>query len=376
MKLAVCGYPPLAQKFREIMKNNGVEVNFFISDFITERIGRGDNPNVNIPMITFFEFRRLVDAGELDGIVIAEDLRENLTKQFVQLCKLYKIPKVGVMILNRYNPVSPIYWLNTDKACIAILNTNLIDACNLNCKGCTHFSSLFDRNEIYPLENFRRDLQRLSEVADVVSFHLLGGEPLLLKNLDEYVKITRRYFPKTNIRIITNGLLIPTISQAVIDALIETKTVVAVSLYPPTRKILDKLRATLESNKILHEIGDFIESFYVFMTFNGNNDPEKSRKSCIGNDICRFLRGGKIYKCPLDGLSYRFTEKFGIEGYPRSTGVDIYAENFSALLPMLDGNIELCGWCSERVRKFPWQPENKPQIEDWLADPDELKNFQ
>ena len=290
---------------------------------------------------------------------------------------MYNVPQVGVVLLNRFNPVSPIYWLDTDKAYVAVINTNIIDACNLNCKGCTHFASLFKQNEIYPFENFRRDVRRFSEVADVISFALLGGEPLLLKNLDKYIRITRKYFPKTNLRVLTNGLLIPKMSQAVIEALVETKAVVSVSVYPPTLKMIDKIKTVLDSNKIFCDICSPIQQFGVFLTLHGDNKPEQARKYCAGNDICRFMRDGKIYKCPPDALNYRLTERFGLKNLPPATGVDLYASNFSSLIQMLDGNVEMCHWCSEQpTRWIPWQTASKPKLEDWLADPAELQNVQ
>ena len=309
-------------------------------------------------------------------MIIAKDSREDFTKSVVQICKFYEIPQVGVVTLNCFNPISPIYWLDTDKAYVAVLNTNLIDACNLNCKGCTHFAALFNRDEIYPLETFRRDVRRFAEIADVLSFALLGGEPLLMNNLDKYIRITRQYFPKTNLRVLTNGLLVPKMSQAVIDALVETKAVVAVSVYPPTVKILDKIKAVFDANRIFYDICSPIRKFGVFITLHSGNNPEKSRKYCAGNDICRFMRDGKIYKCPPDALSYRFTKKFGIKKFPAATGVDLYASNFSSMLERLDGNVEMCSWCSENpTRWIPWGATNKPRLEDWLADPAELQQF-
>ena len=141
--------------------------------------------------------------------------------------------------------------------------------------------------------------------------------------------------------------------------------------------MLDKIKAVLESNKIAYEVRSSVavKNFNVFLSSHSGNAPAKSRAVC-GNDVCRFLRDGKIYKCPIDALSYRFVEKFGVKNYPRATGVDIYAQNFSSQLKMLDGNVEMCYWCSEHCRQIPWTPTNNPQLEDWLADPDELKNFQ
>lgn len=335
------------------------------SDFVT-----------NLSLIKFFNFRRLVNAGELDGVIIADNVRSDFVKAVIEICKLYNIPKVGVMDLNLPNPHSLIYWLDSEKNCIPYLNANLVDGCNLNCKGCTHFAAFFRKDEIYPLDTFRRDIRRLSQMCDVVSFRLLGGEPLLLKNLDEYVKITRQYFPKSNLGIVTNGLLLPSISQKLLDTLRENDFVVYVSIYPPTEKILNEIQALLNKNKIIFSLIGPIKNFGVFLTFHDENNPEQARKFCAGNDSCRFLRDGKIYKCPPDALKFRFAEKFGIEGFPAATGVDLYAANFSSLLQMLDGDIEMCSWCSEQpTRRIPWEPTNNPKLEDWLADPNELKNF-
>ena len=317
-----------------------------------------------------------MNAGELDGVIIAADAQSNFTKEIVPIFKFYGIAQVGVIDLTLSNPNAPIYWLDVDKAYISYLNTNLIDGCNLNCKGCTHFAAFFKQDEVYPLESFRRDVRKLSQICDVVSFRLLGGEPLLLNNLGEYVKISRQFFPKSNLGIVTNGLLLPETSQKILDNLRENNFVVYVSLYPPTLKVLDKIKHLLEKNKVAYDFIGPIQTFGVFLTLHGGNNPEKSRKCCMSNDSCRFLRDGKIYKCPPDALSYRLTEKFGIKGFPKATGVDLYASNFSSMLERLDGNIEMCHWCSERpARKITWEPTNNPKLEDWLADPDELKIF-
>ena len=240
-----------------------------------------------------------------------------------------------------------------------------------------HFSPLFKTDEIYPLENFRRDIRQLAKYCDILTFRLIGGEPLLLKNLGEYVKVTRQYLPNTDLRIATNGLLIPSLPQKLLDTIRENNFKFDVTLYPPTVKICDKIKAVCTANKIMCNLVrvDSEGNFTVIMSLRGNNDPIKSQASCI-NDNCRFMRDGKLYKCPLDALSYRFAEKFGLENFPASSGVDLYAQNVSAMLAQLDNNpVELCHWCSERVRKIPWDLAGKPKLEDWLADPDELKNF-
>lgn len=379
MKVAICGYPPLVQDFQKALAVEGIEVNFFVSDFVNKR---NDSPNteytIELPLITFFEFRRLVAAGELDGIFIAELSCSNFAKSVVQICKLYRIPKVGLYCSIHYlwfNPFEQFYWLDPDKAYVPKLETNLIDACNLNCKGCTHFAKLFTKNEICPIENFQRDVRQLSRCADILVLLLLGGEPLLLKNLDEYLKIARFYLPKTGLVVISNGLLVPSLPQKILDSFRQNSVSLSITRYPPTEKILPQITEILQANGVFHTVSDPIKNFSAVISTQGTHDPSESRRVCCGDDTCRALRNGKIYKCPLDALKFRFTETFGIENFPEATGVDIYAQNFSSLVGMLDGDVEMCYWCNEHARSFPWQVANSPKLEDWLADPDELKNF-
>ena len=153
----------------------------------------------------------------------------------------------------------------------------------MNCKACTHFAPFFKQDDIYPLENFRRDVQQLSKVCDVAAFYLLGGEPLLLKNLDEYIRIARQYMPKSNLSIWTNGLLLPTTSQKIFNALREEKFVVTVTMYAPTFKIRDQIKEILSSNGISFVFDGLKDNFGVFMTLHNGNDPLKAAASCFNS---------------------------------------------------------------------------------------------
>ena len=253
MKVAICGYPPFARQIQESLRNSDVEFKFFIKDFVTNY---GENSfTTNLPPISFFEFRRYVNASELDGVIIADNVQSTFTKSIIPIFKFYAIPKVGVVY--QINTLSLMYILDADKSFIPYLETNLIDGCNLNCKGCTHFASLFTRDEFYPLENFRRDVRRISQSCDVIKFRLLGGEPFLLKNLDEYIKIARQYLPKADLRIVTNGLLIPDVAPKIFDFIRENNFVIDISAYAPTLKILDKIKAILDLNKIIFNVEDY-----------------------------------------------------------------------------------------------------------------------
>ena len=86
--------------------------------------------------------------------------------------------------------------------------------CNLKCKGCSHFSNIAEP-EFPNFEQFQNDMQRLGELfRNIEKIRLLGGEPLLNPELPKYIECCRKIFPLCDMRVVTNGLLIPTVSQS------------------------------------------------------------------------------------------------------------------------------------------------------------------
>ena len=314
-----------------------------------------------------------MNAGELDGLIIAEDGRNDFTKAVVQACKFYAISQVGVANVTHPNPANPIYWLDQDKIFLPYIESDITDRCNLNCCGCCHFANFHDKDEFYPFENFSRDIERIANTCDVLIVKLLGGEPLLLKNFSEYLSFVSQVLPNAGLEIFTNGLLIPSLPQKTINIIRETRCLVNISAYPPTRKIFDAIKSRLDKNSIPFTVKP-VEAFAAQMTLNAGNDPVKARAACRCG-VCRSIRNGKLYKCPIDAACYKFARKFGLKNYPESTGIDIYSPNFASMLQMLDGNVELCSWCSEQPRQIPWKSSNKLKLEDWLADPNEAKHL-
>ena len=144
MRCAICGYPLLVQDFQDALKDSDIDFKAFIADFVSTREDNGEF-TTDLPLITFFEFRRLIRAGEIDGLIVVEDGHKSFTKSVVQICKFYQIPNLGIVNLSNRKEI---YWTDVEKNFFAYMEVNLVDGCNLNCKACAHFSNLFKTNEI------------------------------------------------------------------------------------------------------------------------------------------------------------------------------------------------------------------------------------
>lgn len=72
----------------------------------------------------------------------------------------------------------------------------LSDYCNLNCKGCTHYSPLAIK-EFESIETLRHDAAHLGEAVGngISEVYLIGGETLLYPHLPEAMETMRKHFP-------------------------------------------------------------------------------------------------------------------------------------------------------------------------------------
>ena len=98
------------------------------------------------------------------------------------------------------------------------LELHLADHCNLNCRSCDHYSPISE--ECFPaFEKVSSDMKKLSEItnANIDNILLLGGEPLLNKDIEKYVVMVRDLFPNSNIQIVTNGILLKKQSEEFYD---------------------------------------------------------------------------------------------------------------------------------------------------------------
>lgn len=246
------------------------------------------------------------------------------------------------------------------------LETNVVDYCNLNCKGCSHFSNLFPHGAAVGYESFEKDIRHLSREVFIGHFDLLGGEAFLSERLSDYIVCLRRYMPKTTITVVSNGTLIPRQSPELLSCIRDNQVLISITEYPPTSKLRSEITGTLERFGIMYEFRKVAETFGKNIDLTGKNDPYKAQTECR-ESRCHFLRNGKIYKCPFSALGGHFFDQYNIPLHFEE-GIDIYDEKMDleqALKNMDTEPIALCKYCGKEER-FVWEVSKNPEREEWL----------
>ena len=194
---------------------------------------------------------------------------------------------------------------------------NLTDYCNLNCKGCSHYSPLAPA-EYEGLDTLECSMAKISGArhADIIrEVYLIGGETLLYPHLKEAMKMARKYFPWAKISIFTNGLILPKMDEEFWALCLETGCVISITRYP-VKADYDRIEALCREKGVDVEIfGDrsMANSFFKLPL-----DPEKRQKGWKSHFRC-FSFGcitvdhGKIFPCSQSACVGHLNRRFGTE---------------------------------------------------------------
>lgn len=210
----------------------------------------------------------------------------------------------------------------SDKPTLGYVEYHVVEHCNLNCRGCAHFSPLAPKSYADPAA-FDRDLTQLASLfASITKLRLMGGEPLLHPKVHEFILTARKRAPGTNIGVITNGALLRKIGQDFWAACRQADILLEVSLYPSMQASRAKLEALCSKEGVRSEFFPTSE-FGIPLNPRGDSDPREALRVCRSFSFCPFLHNSKMYVCAMPATVHYFNTHFGKE-IPGGGGLDIF----------------------------------------------------
>jgi len=252
------------------------------------------------------------------------------------------------------------------------IEVHVVEHCNLNCKGCNHFSSLAKEEYLKP-EQFEKDFTRLAELSKkYYAIKILGGEPLLHPRLTEFFDIARKYFPNTPIQVTTNGILLKNQSNDFWQNCKKNKIIISISRYPIklNEKELKNIAKTHRVKLLFNGSTTEERMCKLPIDLTGSQDMKKSFQKCaISWGCCTTLRDGKIYNCCIAAHIKFFNEYFkqSLE-ISEKDYIDIYkVNNKNEIIDFLEKPFPFCRYCKTSEIKFSqrWGVSNK-EISEWI----------
>lgn len=264
-----------------------------------------------------------------------------------------------------------VYRPSFDKPFLFRVETHSVDRCNLNCNGCNNMMPIDCCDKVPSCDSFLNDIIQLHNLFEnICIIGIQGGEPLLnIERTLEFAKIARKYFPLSDIRVLTNGLLVPKTPKYFFDELSKINVTIHLSIYPVTEKILDKIISKFKESNVNYYVagGGKKEVFYKRLTLESDNDENYNNGNCISTNI-HYLRDGFLWKCPSSALVKNLDYKFHTKLYNRYGGIDIHTlKNGWDIFYKLCEACYLCKNCSVKNRKsFEWSNDKKHTLSDWI----------
>lgn len=253
---------------------------------------------------------------------------------------------------------------------------NILDHCNLRCRGCDHFACIAEERFV-SVEGIKNDVVRLSELLHgaVTSISVMGGEPLLHPDLLEILSATRAAFPNTEIDVHTNGLLLLKMSEDFWKCCRENNIGIINTKYPINQDYEGMQRKAAEYNvrfKFMGKTGTIEKTSYKNpLDLEGRQNAALSFWECYHANHCVFLEDGKLYTCTVAPTAWIFNKKFGthLELEPGDY-LDIYAaQSAGEVYRFLAAPKPFCRYCavSKRTTGYPWG-RSKQEMSEWLPD--------
>lgn len=250
---------------------------------------------------------------------------------------------------------------------------DIVDHCNLNCKGCGHFSPLAPKSFL-DIETFKRDLYRLNVLLNgkIHCLELMGGESLLHPQLEDFLRITAQYVSGDK-NLCTNGVLLSQLPDRIYQLCAQIGITICVTMYPidiDWEEIYRK--ADLFGTKLyqIRTTGESVKKWFKNpKDVKGNQIAEENFKRCFWKARCIVLERGRVSSCvvPLKAKFFQKHFKSNIFDTTDKNSIDIYkAENIDEIVDFLNKPIPCCRFClPNKVEEIQWGISKK-DIREWI----------
>lgn len=205
---------------------------------------------------------------------------------------------------------------------MSLAQISLTERCTLKCQKCAHgcFNVKNDAIDM-SLEEAKKSVDTFFLYIDYIQeFVLIGGEPLLYKNLGEIIEyIGERYRKKIGIFSITsNGTIMP--DNNIIKMCKKYNVLYRISNYSKQVTYLEQrykeLTELLMREKILYVLGNPEDTWMDYGFDYLDRDAEEEELISVFDDCktpCREIRGNKLYYCVMarsisENLGYNIGE--------------------------------------------------------------------
>lgn len=265
----------------------------------------------------------------------------------------------------------------SNKPVLPFVETMITQACNISCLGCTNYSDLKHTGYVTWAEG-KRQIESWLDRIEILDFGIMGGEPLINPEVNDWISGCRELLPKAQIRFTTNGLLLDK-HYDIVDLMSSIgNCVFKITVHRTTEELENFIRRIKSSYQwetvIEHGITRFKTSNNFRFQINRptafiktyknsysnmmpyHSDPVAAFKDCC-QQTCPLLYNGRIYKCSTAGLLEQTLKRFNNPNLDdwkyyitKGIGTDCSDEQLNEFIKNFGNPHLICGQCPTKAQ--------------------------
>lgn len=263
---------------------------------------------------------------------------------------------------------------------VVLVEVDLVRHCNYKCAKCCHFTPLVKEPWFKDLGSFEIEMRRVSEIIckEISGLSLIGGEPFLHPQVEQFARIARKYLPYTDIFYTTNGSLLHKLTDEQIQVINDADAEIRMSRHVPDLDVSEVAKKFKHFSSF-----DVNEMYTLSMDLSGSQDAEESFYLCdqayhntahegLSGYGCLNLKDGILYPCATAANWPTFECYFhtNIEAFkPENCGIDIFRHTPEEIEEWVTHPHECCKYCDVKTRQasvtagHAWSKKN---IKEWV----------
>lgn len=373
MNVAIITWGDESRILYDLLHRNGYNIVCIIED----NNCKWDLRYKEAPIVSSGKGAVMFEAGSIEKFIVPS-LDEQLNYRAEKMISAYGIDLDNLL----YAPIETLKGELSDgekiaKICIYTERTELetmeihaAEHCNLNCKNCSMFCGLVETCDFPCYQEFEEGIKQLKNFfPHIKKFRIIGGEPLLNPELDKYIRLIRNVYPYTDIRLISNGILVTKMSDQLIQTIIDNDVTFIVTQYISLKHSIDEINRFLSKTGIRYIVTEAVLEFQKIYNALGDSDIDESFYRCHWKGSCATMYGTKIATCYVPFVIHYFSDKFNL-AIEETGKIDLMEEGLTAqeIIKRMHTPFDMCRYCAPKGNWTEWErlpDKNNTTIQDW-----------
>jgi len=199
---------------------------------------------------------------------------------------------------------------------IPSIDVIVTERCTLKCADCANLMPYFQKPIDIGFQLLYDGVNTLSKLSnEILELRILGGEPLLYKEIDKVISFCTNIPNCKKIVVYTNATLVP--NKETLEALAHEKVFVEITNYLSKSRKLDKMTSSFNTNNIIYTIKElpttWDDSANIINEERNNSELRSMYDSCCAKYLFTLMHG-KLYRCPFSASLNALNLKINTEG--------------------------------------------------------------